>query len=117
MTLGKHSGFRLDAGVATTTSMSLDGETTMPAVLRQRLTLLCFDEGFGCTQMMTACDLLLHGKAYYSFRGKVVYANHAIKVVGDRRNAGAYCQQAELVLSDDSYVSWSTMYFLSTVSG
>jgi hypothetical protein len=98
--LGKHTGHRLDVGFSTATSFSSDGEIVVPALLRQTLTLLCFDDTLGCTQIMTACDLLLHGKAYHSFRGKLEYANRQIKVVGDRRNAGDECQQAELVISD-----------------
>jgi hypothetical protein len=97
--LGKHTGYRLDAGIAMATSHSLDGETSVPAVLRQQLTLVCFDDS-GCVQVMTSCDLQLHGKAFYSFRGKLEYSAHQLKVVGDRRNAGTYCQQPELVLSD-----------------
>jgi hypothetical protein len=101
VTLGKYGAYRLDAGVSAATTFSFDGETSVPAVLRQQITLLCFDTTLGCTQVMTACDLMLSGKAYYSFRGKVVFAAHELKVVGDRRNAGNYCVQPELVLTDD----------------
>lgn len=100
VTFGKHSGVRLDAGLAMPTSFSLDGETTMPATLRQEHTLVCFDDRSGCVQMMTSCDLLLRGKAYYTFRGKLVYADRQLKVVGDRGKAGNYCVQPELVLAD-----------------
>jgi hypothetical protein len=97
---GKHRGYRVDTGVSMPTSYSFDGETSVPAVLRQSLTLVCFDDAFGCTQVMTACDLMFHGKAYFSFRGKLVYEARQLKIVGDRGNAGMYCVQPELVVSD-----------------
>lgn len=97
---GKHSGYRVDAGMAMQTSHSFDGETSIPATLRQQYALVCFEDSFGCTQVMTSCDLLVHGKAYNSFRGKLVYANKELRVVGDRGSAGNYCQQPELVLRD-----------------
>lgn len=100
VTFGPHAGYRIDAGLAVSTALSLDGETNLPAKLRQQLTLVCFDDRAGCVQMFTACDLLVHGKAYAAFRGKLVYSDRQLKVVGDRRNTGAYCQQAELVVSD-----------------
>lgn len=100
VTFGKHMGVRLDAGMAMPTSFSFDGETTMPATLRQEHTLVCFEDRQGCVQVMTSCDLLLRGKAYHSFRGELVYANRQLKVIGDRGKAGNYCVQAELVLAD-----------------
>jgi hypothetical protein len=99
VTLGNHAGYRLDAGIAVATSYSLDGETSIPAVLRQTQTLVCFEDA-GCSQVMTSCDLLVHGKALYSFRGKLAYMKKQLQVVGDRKNAGGYCQQPELVLDD-----------------
>ncbi|HEY5951983.1 MAG TPA: hypothetical protein VIV40_41085 [Kofleriaceae bacterium] len=101
VTFGNHVGVRLDVGLTTPMSFSIDGETSETmGLFRQTLTLLCFEDGVGCTQMTTACDLMLHGKAYYSFRGKLRYANHQLEVIGDRRIAGDYCAQPELVLSD-----------------
>ena len=99
VTMGKRSGFRVDVGTSTPSAITIDGETTLPAVFRYKLTSLCFLNSY-CMQMTTSCDVLLRGKAYYAFRGKVVYERGQIKVVGDRSNAGQYCQQAELVGSD-----------------
>jgi hypothetical protein len=98
---GAHDGYRLDIGMASPTTFSADGESaSASAVFRQTVTLLCFDDQPACIETMTACDLLVHGKAYASFRGKLVYADRQLRVVGDRRNAGAYCPASELVVSD-----------------
>jgi hypothetical protein len=99
ITFGAHTGYRLDVGITTNMPFSFDDETMIPGVLRQQLTLLCFDEG-GCQQIVTACDLLVHGKAYASFRGTLRYVERQLRVVGDRRHAGAMCAQPELVLTD-----------------
>ena len=100
-TFGKHTGFRIDVGLTSTTSISLDGgETNVPARFRYQVTALCFDDGFYCTQVTTSCDVLFHGKAINTFRGKLVYEDKQLKVVGDRSMAGQYCTQADLVLQD-----------------
>lgn len=98
--LGQHTGYRVDIGVATAMPMSFDGEMSVPTVLRQQHTLLCLDDRADCLQIVTACDLLVHGKAYSSFRGSLQYTDRQLKVVGDRRNAGMMCVQSEVVLND-----------------
>ncbi len=100
VTFGKHTGYRLDVGLTADMPVSFDQETTIPAVLRQQVTLLCFEDRAVCVQATTACDLLVHGKAYYSFRGTLKYTEHKLQVVGDRRNTGSMCVQDELVLVD-----------------
>lgn len=97
---GKHAGYRVDVGIAMNTSLSRDGETVVPAVLRQQFALLCFEDRASCLEVMTSCDLLVRGRAYNAFRGKLAYANKQLSVVGDRRRAGEYCEQPELVLDD-----------------
>jgi hypothetical protein len=98
---GNHVGYRLDVGVSSPTTFSADGETTAAsAVFRQTVAMLCFDDAPTCIETMVSCDFLVHGKAYSSFRGTLVYANKQLKVVGDARNAGPYCKHDELVLAD-----------------
>lgn len=97
---GPHAGYRVDAGVASSRGLSLDGVTTISAVFRERFTLVCFEGSFGCFAMTTACDMLVGGKAYYTFRGTLVYDHHELRVVGDRTAAGSICTQAEVVFRD-----------------
>ena len=101
-TFGKRSGYRIDIGMAQESAITFDPESgvVVPALFVYKLTSLCLGEGYGCVQMTTSCDVLVHGKAYNSFRGKLVYENKQLKVVGDRSNAGQYCTQGELVMQD-----------------
>lgn len=99
VTYGVRSGYRVDIGVSAQSGISLDGETTIPAEMRYRMTALCFGGGY-CTQFMTACDVLVRGRAYYTFRGKLWYENKQLKVIGDRSRAGPSCVQHEVVMVD-----------------
>src|SRR5262245_26656743 len=40
-----------------------------------------------CRSVMTSCDLLVHGRSYESFRGKLVWKAGVLKVAGDTSNA------------------------------
>ena len=99
VTLGSRTGYRIDVGTTSASAISLDGETSIPAVIRYRLTSLCFGGGY-CTNVITGCDVLVHGRAYFTFRGKLVHENKQIKIAGDRSRAGQYCAQGELVMND-----------------
>jgi hypothetical protein len=99
-TFGKHGAYRIEIGMTSATAISLDGETNVNANFRYQLTNLCLDESVGCLQLTTSCDVLVHGRAYNTFRGKLVYEDKQLKVVGDRTAAGQYCAQGELVMQD-----------------
>jgi hypothetical protein len=100
VTFGAHKGIRFDVGLSTPLPFSIDGETTQQGLLRQRQTMVCFDDSWGCLQVTTSCEMLLRGKAYYSFRGTLSYANKQLQVIGDRSRAGNYCTSPEIVLQD-----------------
>ena len=104
VTLGKYGAYRIDAGIAQASAISLDGETSQMATYRIKRTLICVDKR-GCYQMMTACDVLVRGKAYYSFRGTLAVEDGMLKLVGDRRNAGTHCRQAEDIADLRQYVN------------
>ena len=98
VTYGKHAAYRIDLGVTQPSAFILDdGESTIPATMRFKRTLVCPLAQSYCVVAMTSCDLMVRGKAYHSFRGALVYQAGALKVVGDRRNTGIYCQQNEVV--------------------
>lgn len=97
---GGHKGIRFDVGLATALPFSVDGETSQPGMLRQQMTLVCFDDRSGCLQVITNCEMLVRGKALYMFRGKLTYADKQLQVTGDRSRTGSYCLQPEIVLSD-----------------
>ena len=101
VSFGKHAAYRMDVGMSVQTSLSLDGETSRFATLRLKRTVLCFDKHGACFTMTTACDVLVRGRAYHSFRGTLVTENGMLKVKGDRRAAGPSCQQHEDVYQLD----------------
>ena len=97
-TFGSHGAERVDIGIAAAMPFAPDGENVIAqGVFRQRITAVCFDSPGGCSQLVTACDMLLHGKAYNSFRGTLTYENGALGVAGDRTNEGLFCRQPQIV--------------------
>ncbi|HEX5059197.1 MAG TPA: hypothetical protein VFV99_07545 [Kofleriaceae bacterium] len=100
VTYGKHKGIRFDVGLSTAMPFTLDGETSMQGVLRQQETMVCFEDAWGCLQAITSCELLMRGKAYYSFRGTLAYADKQLQIVGDRSRSGTYCTSPEIMLQD-----------------
>jgi hypothetical protein len=98
---GEHTGHRLDVGFATQSAVVLDGESTVPAMFRSVLTMLCFDDSHACSlQVMTSCDVIVHGRTFFTFRGQLVYEERQLRLAGDRRNAGQYCTVSEVLLTD-----------------
>ena len=97
---GAHAGHRVDVGTVRTSAVTLDGVSSVGAQVRERESLVCFDDDWGCVVVTTACDVLVAGKAYYAFRGALVYEHHELRVVGDRAHIAPHCEQDELVLAD-----------------
>jgi hypothetical protein len=94
-TFGTSGAQRVDIGLVSPMPFAPDGENIVAqGVLRQRITAVCFDGAGGCSQLVTSCDMLLHGKAYNSFRGTLTYQNRTLGVTGDHTNEGQFCRQA-----------------------
>ena len=89
--VGAISGWRIDLEIREDTQVQLDAVTETPAIVDEKLALLCSGAGYRCTQATTSCDVLIHGKAYWSFRGKLAIDHDVVHVTGDRSNAGAMC--------------------------
>jgi hypothetical protein len=103
LTLQGHAGYRLDIGQIMRSSVSLDGETSVPSILATRRVLFCAGDSYGCPDATTQCDVLIHGKTLWTFRGKLVFEPEKVKVVGDRSRGGQMC-----VPSEDVYLGWPT---------
>ena len=82
--------YRLDVGYATPTWVTLDEVSTRPATLRRQFTYFCTATG-GCPSVMTACDVIVHGKAVSSFRGEPVWEGNMLKVRGNASATNRYC--------------------------
>jgi hypothetical protein len=97
LTVGRHVGYRLDIGATSHVSVSLDGVSSVPAVLMTRRAVLCSGDNRSCTDVTTACDVIVYGRTFWSFRGALTIEGNELRLVGERRMAGPLCTQAERV--------------------
>lgn len=82
--------YRIDQGTLMQTSAVIGAPGTVKRVwLRRRVTTLCTDTS--CRSVITACDAMVEGKAYLSFRGTLHAQGTTVFVVGDKSRAGAQC--------------------------
>ena len=101
LTIGKHTGFRFEIAQASPLYIQLDGLTTQRATRRVYQTMFCSPNSQYCTQAMRTCEVLVHGGAYWTFRGDLKINGNEVSVTGDRKYAGPFCAQAERV-----YLGW-----------
>jgi hypothetical protein len=87
-TLGTHGAYRYELGIT-----ERNGDNT---VIR-REQVYCGGVGYRCTTVVTACDVLVAGKAIETFRGTVSWHHDHLRIAGDRTHAGGECAQAEEV--------------------
>jgi hypothetical protein len=97
VTLGSHAAYRVDLGDSLHMQMSVDDVTSTPAVYVRREQLYCSGLGYSCSTVMTACDVLVGGKAIATFRGTVTSKDTTLHIAGDRTRAGRDCDQPEEV--------------------
>lgn len=97
LTIGKHGGYRIDISQATQLFVQIDGLTTQRAIRRAAQTMFCSALTTSCLHVTRACEVLVFGGAYWTFRGKLNIAGNDVTITGDRRSAGPYCAQAERV--------------------
>lgn len=91
--LGPHTAYHFELGASERTEVSLDDITSTPAVLVRREQIYCGGTGYRCSVVMTACDVLVGGKAIATFRGTVSWKNDMLHVAGDRTQARGECGQ------------------------
>lgn len=82
--------YRVDVGHASPTWVTLDEVTQRPAVLRRAVTHVCVATS-GCRQTVTACEVLVNGKAIAGYRGEPVWDGNSLKLRADVRNTNRYC--------------------------
>ena len=97
LTVGNHTGYRIDIGQASPLWVQLDGVTTQVATRRAYQTMFCSPGHHYCTQATRTCEVLVRGKAYWAFRGAMKLDGNEITIAGDRKLAGPFCAQAERV--------------------
>ena len=98
LVVGTHSGFQIEIGQTTQMWVQLDGITPSRALRRTMQTLYCGGHSNWCAHTIRSCEVLVHGGAYWTFRGShTIQNNNEVAIVGDRRLAGPFCTQAERV--------------------
>lgn len=97
LVVGTHPGFRIEVAQASPLHVQLDGLTTQRATRRAYQTMFCSAQGRYCAQVVRTCEVLVHGGAYWTFRGAMKLDGNELTVAGDRTNAGPFCAQAERV--------------------
>jgi hypothetical protein len=98
VTIDGHRGYRFDIGRSMVLDVELDDTSRARSMLAQRIAVYCAGDSYRCTDITTACDVIVHGKTYWTFRGSIVVEPKQLRVVGDRRRSGApgtsMCTQA-----------------------
>jgi hypothetical protein len=95
LTVRGHTGFRFDVGQIDMTSTSFDGVTSVPAEVIARRAVYCSGESYGCVVAITACDLLVRGQAYYTFRGVPAIGDDGELHTPGARDVAGSCNTAE----------------------
>lgn len=91
--------YRLDMGHANASWVTLDEVGTRPALLRRTFTYVC--SAATCRQVLTGCEVLVHGKAVASFRGEPIWDGRMLKLRADTRNTNRYCTVPRSILVED----------------
>jgi hypothetical protein len=95
LTIGKSTGYRIDIGQASQVGIQLDGVTTQLATRRIYQTMFCGPSTRYCTIAVKSCEVLVRGRAYWTFRGSLRVDGNEVTIAGDRRLSGPFCRQPE----------------------
>jgi len=88
LTIGKQVGYRLDIGQASPMTVMLDGQYPVRGLMRQKRSLFCSGDHYGCPDATSTCEILVRGNALYTFRGSLKIDGNIVYITGDRSKAG-----------------------------
>jgi hypothetical protein len=91
--------YRLDLGYSNATWVTTDEISTRPAVVKGVYTYFCSPTN-GCASALTACDVLVHGKAIATFRATAAWNGNTLELRGDGRATNRYCQRPPNLIED-----------------
>ncbi len=92
LTIGKRTGYRLDIGQVTQTTVMIDAISPVQATQRLHRVMFCSGDSYACPEAQTSCDVSVNGNAWFVFRGNLAFEdNNIATVTGDRERAGGYC--------------------------
>lgn len=92
ISINKRPGHRMDLGKV----IAIEVESK-PATLRMQQSLFCTGQDWLCTEVTTACEVLVRGKTRWTFRGTLTFDKRWVVVTGDRSKAGPLCTVPERV--------------------
>ncbi|NVB81415.1 MAG: hypothetical protein HOV81_23670 [Kofleriaceae bacterium] len=88
VSIGGKSGYRFDIGTIEPSVVTLDDETVLEATMQRKTAAFCLGAEMACDNTIESCDVLVDGKAYYTFRGTLAIRDGTAVVTGDRSHAG-----------------------------
>lgn len=91
VTIGKHTGFRIDVVQVARFRSSLDGVTPIQTTTTTRRSLFCAGDQYSCPDATTRCDVMVKGKVVLTFQGRIEIVPNEIHVIGDRDYGGTAC--------------------------
>ena len=91
ITIKQHTGYRIDIGFSNPTVASVDGLSSIQALQRGRLSMFCSGVSWSCSEVVTSCEILVHGNAWWSFHGNVTVGDSKLTVTGDPSVTGQGC--------------------------
>ena len=92
LTIGTRSGYRVDIGRVFQHRLELQD-----AQWRIQSSLYCSGNTWICTEVITACDILVRGTTRWTFRGTVTLDKRVAVIAGDRSHAGTHCSVPERI--------------------
>lgn len=103
LTIAGHQGYELDIGQIMHTTVSIDGSSSVPAILSTKRVLFCGGDSYGCPDATMSCDVMIHGKTLWTFRGSIGFEPGKAIVHGDRAYGGQFCSPTR-----DVFLGWPT---------
>lgn len=90
-TIASYVGYRISLGGLVHQRLLIRGGIRR-AIQQTQIEVFCDGRSASCTQVITHCDLLVHGRAIETYRGALSFTPSSILARGDRTLAGGSCQ-------------------------
>lgn len=89
VTIHAYTGYRFDLGFIGPSQVTIDGETTLPAMMQAKRSVFCSGESWACAETIISCDVRMNGATYFTYRGTLLIDEQArVRNVGARTVAG-----------------------------
>lgn len=78
---GRHA-YRIDRTETITSSMSLDGLTSVPAIYRDISATFCSGTSYRCVQVVSHCEQIVHGQTVTVYDGTLTVRDNTLSLKG-----------------------------------